>query len=179
MKLAATLMCIFHFNLVAGMLLRDFRNGTLLKPFRAILAYLPIFGIQLWALLRLRGAGMEPVTFYAGTAVFCIGALLRIWAISTLAAFFTMEIGVKSEHLLIQSGPYRWIRHPSYSGYLMIVIGLGFVLQSVPALVLPALETAIFLSVRIPEEERMLLKHFGESFGEYAMKTKRLIPFVF
>ena len=89
---------------------------------------------------------------------------------------YTGHISVKEEDVLVQGGPYRLVRHPAYSSYLLmsfgvalgyssIAGGLSFLILSLPAMV-----------YRIRVEETVLVKHFGEAYIEYARSVKRLIP---
>ena len=119
------------------------------------------------------------LTLAAGTAVFAAGLALRVWAIRILGRLFTFEIGIRQEHQIIQAGPYRWIRHPSYTGYLLMLIGIGLALASSSFLAITLPGTLFFFLLRIAHEERMLARHFGEPYRDYSRRTSRLVPYVF
>jgi protein-S-isoprenylcysteine O-methyltransferase len=118
--------------------------------------------------------------FYAlGTALLAGGLLCRWLAIIYLGRFFTVNVAVAVDHRVIESGPYRYIRHPAYLGALMAFLGLGicfFNLISLLAIVVPM--TVVFLW-RIHVEEAALNTALGENYRSYAQHTKRLIPFVY
>ena len=118
-------------------------------------------------------------TLTAGTIVFMAGLLLRVWAIRILGRFFTFEIGIRKEHALIQEGPYKLLRHPSYTGYLLMLVGAGISLASIFSVVALVAPVMVFLILRMNHEESMLLKHFGDNYRAYQLQTKKIIPFVY
>ncbi|MEW6056137.1 MAG: isoprenylcysteine carboxylmethyltransferase family protein [Bdellovibrionota bacterium] len=119
------------------------------------------------------------LTLILGASIFFAGYSLRAWAIRILGRFFTFEIGIRSKHQIIESGPYRWIRHPSYTGYLLMHIGMGLAYSSLFFILGLGIGTLVFFGLRIHQEERMLVRHFGPSYERYMRRTKRLVPKVF
>ena len=112
----------------------------------------------------------------AGLAVFAVGIGVRVWAVRTLGRFFVYTVRVEEDHRVVDDGPYRLIRHPSYTGLLMAALGVGIALDnwlSIAACLLPAL---IGFTVRLLSEERVLAVELGESYRGYMIRTKRLIP---
>ena len=105
-----------------------------------------------------------------------LGVALFVWARRTLRTNYSGHISVKSGQTLVQSGPYRFIRHPAYVGYLLMALGisLGYSsitgLAAIPVLLLPG------LIYRMKVEEKLLADHFGEAYCQYIRTTKRLIP---
>lgn len=114
-----------------------------------------------------------------GTALFAAGYGLRRWAMRVLGRLFTYDIGIRQGHQLVREGPYRLIRHPSYTGYYLMALGLALMAPG-PwwALGLMAAVTAFF-ALRIPAEERMLAAHFGAEFEAYRQDTWALVPGAF
>jgi protein-S-isoprenylcysteine O-methyltransferase len=114
-----------------------------------------------------------------GTALFAAGLALRWYAIVYLGRFFTVNVAISRDHRLIDSGPYRLIRHPSYTGALMAFVGLGFSLHnwaSLAAMVIPPL---VAFSWRIRVEEQALLQALGEPYRDYMHRTRRLVPAIY
>jgi protein-S-isoprenylcysteine O-methyltransferase Ste14 len=112
----------------------------------------------------------------AGLAVFATGLGIRIWAIRTLGRFFIYSVRVGEDHYVVDTGPYRLVRHPSYTGLLMAALGVGIALDnwlSVAACLLPALTG---FTVRLLSEERTLAAELGEPYRAYMTRTRRLIP---
>ena len=104
---------------------------------------------------------------------------LRAWSIITLGRFFQYSIGIQSGHTVVTTGPYRFVRHPSYTGLLMGVIGYALACGDVWSLVAAAVLAGLGLTVRIRVEERQLRESLGADYDEFAASRKRLIPGVF
>ena len=115
---------------------------------------------------------------WAGMGLMVAGLLLRWWSVRTLAQFFTVDIAIHPGQELIRRGPYRLLRHPSYTGALLTVLGFCIAIGHLPAalIVIVPITTAFLWRIRI--EERMLSEAFPEAYPTYARETKRLIPFV-
>jgi protein-S-isoprenylcysteine O-methyltransferase Ste14 len=116
--------------------------------------------------------------FAAGLAIMVLGMALRFSAIVTLGRFFTFVVMVGGDQRVVDTGPYGWVRHPSYTGSLLIVTGALLATTSWVALagVLPVLAGLLY---RIDVEERALSDQLGEEYRSYARRTKRLVPFVY
>lgn len=116
--------------------------------------------------------------FWLGILLMDAGIALRLYAITVLGAFFTTTVAVAAEQTVIDWGPYRFIRHPSYTGLLLILLGLGLSLTNWLSLLFIMGGALLGLSYRIRVEERVLKEHLGQRYQEYMQRTKRLIPFV-
>jgi len=114
-----------------------------------------------------------------GIALFALGLAVRWSAIFYLGKFFTVDVAVHSDHQLVETGPYRLIRHPSYTGALLVFVGLGFCLGNWWSLAIFTVPIAIAFLVRIQVEERALMETFGDRYRIYQRRTKQLIPFVY
>lgn len=116
--------------------------------------------------------------FWTGCALMVAGMLFRWWAVSVLARYFTVDVAIRDDHQLIRNGPYRLLRHPSYTGSLATFYGFALALGSMWSLALiVVVVTAAFLW-RIRVEERALTSAFPQDYPAYARSTKRLVPFV-
>ena len=125
------------------------------------------------------GIGMLPDwAYYLGISLMLLGIVLRQWAIAVLGRFFTLTVKVAEDHKVIDKGPYKVIRHPSYTGVLVTFIGLGLAVQSAGALVVLLALYGISFGYRISVEEKTLLSELGKDYGEYMKRTKRIIPFL-
>jgi protein-S-isoprenylcysteine O-methyltransferase Ste14 len=120
------------------------------------------------------GGGWAP--FVVGFTILVAGILLRAWAILTLGRFFTPYVQVQPGQHVVESGPYRYVRHPSYTGMLLALIGLGIALDDWLSLLALALIPLAGILVRIRHEESVLLEALGEDYREYASRTSRLVP---
>jgi protein-S-isoprenylcysteine O-methyltransferase Ste14 len=111
-----------------------------------------------------------------GVIVMWLGLAIRVWAIATLGRAFRTTVEVDSGQAVVSSGPYRWVRHPSYTGLLMILTGCGLAAGNWLALAVCALLPLPALLRRISVEEAELTGVLGERYRAYQAQTKRLIP---
>jgi len=117
--------------------------------------------------------------FYPGEMLFIVGYVFTGYSIRLLGRYYSTYVEVLPDHRVIESGPYRLIRHPNYLGQTVGAIGLGLALQSWVALLCLVIAAAGYFAYRIRNEERFLLDELGEDYADYTTRTKRLIPFVF
>ena len=125
-----------------------------------------------FAIFQLRNAWMESI----GVGLMLLGSILFVWARRTLGRHYSGHVSVKKEQELVQSGPYRIIRHPAYAGYLLMALGLAIGYSSVFGFASSLFMFLPAVVYRIRVEDRMLAKHFGTQFEEYIRRTKRLLP---
>ena len=124
-----------------------------------------------------RGALQHPHGWeVAGLLVMLAGAGLRIHAIRILAHHFTSRVTLLEDHALIREGAYRYVRHPSYLGQILILVGLGALMANRVSLVAAPLFTIVALLFRIRVEERAMAEHFGQAYEAYRRETWRLLP---
>jgi protein-S-isoprenylcysteine O-methyltransferase Ste14 len=119
-------------------------------------------------------AGWAPVI--AGALLFVAGLSLRFWAILTLGRFFKVTVSIQAGHRVVRAGPYRLLRHPSYSGLLVALLGLGLMLETWLGLAASIVLPLIGLLIRIRVEESALTDALGSEYASYAAETRRLIP---
>jgi protein-S-isoprenylcysteine O-methyltransferase len=111
--------------------------------------------------------------------VLLLGMTIRWLSILTLGRFFTVDVSVQHDHELVETGFYRHVRHPSYSGLLLAFVGLGVFFGNWLSLGVLALPITLAVLRRIRIEERALREALGAPYEEYSSRTKRLIPGVF
>ena len=116
--------------------------------------------------------------FWIGCALMVAGMLFRWWAVRVLANYFTVDVAIHDDHQLIRTGPYRLLRHPSYTGSLATFYGFALALGSAWSLALIVVVVTTAFLRRIQVEERALTSAFPQDYPVYARETKRLIPFV-
>ena len=105
--------------------------------------------------------------------------LLRWWAIITLGRFFTVDVTIEKDHELVERGPFRMVRHPSYTGVLLAFVGLALTLDNWAALLVILLPIGVAFIHRMNVEEKALSGALGSQYTNYMRRTKRLVPFVY
>jgi protein-S-isoprenylcysteine O-methyltransferase Ste14 len=119
--------------------------------------------------------GSQGVTL-AGVLIMWAGLGLRFWAIQVLGRSFRTTVEVHEGQQVVDHGPYRWIRHPSYTGLLMIAAGLGVADGNWLSLALLLVLPLASLLPRIAVEEAVLTRALGQPYADYQAHTKRLVP---
>jgi protein-S-isoprenylcysteine O-methyltransferase Ste14 len=121
------------------------------------------------------GAAQWPL-FVAGLVLMATGVVLRQWATFVLGRFFTVDVRIHPNQTVVDRGPYRWVRHPAYTGLVLFFVGVGLALSNWASLIVLALVPTAGLLVRIHSEERALLAGLGEDYRRYAATHRRLFP---
>ena len=148
----------------------------------SIVAVLVAMTIGVWAAVwfeaRVPAAKIsyQGVTLAVGLVAMWLGIALRQWAVWTLGRLFTIVVRVEANQTVVATGPYRWVRHPSYAGLLMTLLGVGVALDNWLSVLAMVTVPALGLVIRIRVEERELLAGLGDPYRRYAEKRKRLIP---
>ena len=114
-----------------------------------------------------------------GAALFALGLAIRWYSIIHLGKFFTVNVAISADHRLIDTGPYRFVRHPSYTGALMAFLGLALCVGNWVSLAVMAVPIFFVFMRRMRVEEQALLRAFPDHYRGYMKRTKRLIPAVF
>lgn len=144
-----------------------------------------VIGLSLWAAFYLQAAFPQGaithrrMAYLAGLILFAIGLFVRWAAIIYLGRFFTVNVAIAEDHQLITTGPYRYVRHPSYTGTFLIFLGFGLCLLNIFSLAAVFLPIAFAFLWRMHVEETALRDAFGERYRDYAARTRRVIPFVY
>jgi protein-S-isoprenylcysteine O-methyltransferase Ste14 len=128
-----------------------------------------------------RGAAipwLRPQVTIAGIVFIVVGTVLRWWSILTLGRYFTLDVAVRSTQAVVQSGPYRFVRHPSYTGLLLIFVGIGLTLANWASIIAILVVCSLGLLYRVRIEERALAESLGQPYVDYMRHTKRFIPLV-
>lgn len=122
---------------------------------------------------------LPPAAQWGGVVVMLLGAWVHIAAQRSLGKYYTGTLYVAEKHTVIQDGLYRYVRHPGYSGVLILTIGFGLATGNAYILLVFAALFAAVYSYRIRAEEAMMHEKFGNKYDTYIQGTSRLIPFIF
>lgn len=174
--------------LLEHLLLRRIRKvtGDPIEGARTDRRYIPLWVVQgllllfpLWRAGRWTSPIPRSWTITAvATVVAVAGMLLRLYSIYYLRENFTYVVNVKAGHRLVTTGPYRYVRHPAYTGLLIYFTGVAFVLSDLYIWFIIIAYVGVAVWRRIRMEERSLRAHFGEEYLAWRRRTKYLIPFL-
>ncbi len=119
-------------------------------------------------------------TFFAiGMTLFVIGLMIRIHSLLTLKQYFTYTVAKVENHKIIETGLYKFIRHPGYLGQLLIFIGISTSVSNWLSILAMMVPITLGYLYRISVEERFMLEQLGEDYSNYQERTKRLIPMIY
>jgi protein-S-isoprenylcysteine O-methyltransferase Ste14 len=142
-----------------------FVGGILLLPIGRALAPIAVIGGGVWL-------------FALGVVIAWLGLLLRWWSFVSLGAYFTVVVKTSRDQLVIDRGPYRVLRHPSYTGLLLVFAGVGLMLGNWVGAIGAVGVVLVALTYRLRIEERALSAALGDRYREFAASRARLIPYV-
>jgi protein-S-isoprenylcysteine O-methyltransferase Ste14 len=127
--------------------------------------------------LRMNRIGILTGWFqWLGLVVMIAGAGLRQWALIHLGRFFSRTVQIETTHKIITSGPYQWIRHPAYTGMILIYMGISMALGTWLGTLTSFIVVTAGLLYRIRVEEKVLLETFNGAYQTYQQQTWRLFP---
>ncbi len=112
-----------------------------------------------------------------GLLLMLIGGCFAVWARIVLGRNWSGRVTVKESHVLITHGPYQWVRHPIYSGVLLLLLGTTMVVGTA-VMILEIAAVALALWLKLRTEESFMQETFGEQYSEYRQRVKALIPHV-
>lgn len=137
---------------------------------------LPIFE---WKVKYYQDSALSNGYNYLGIMMLFGGLYLRLEAISTLNSYFTNEVRIGENWKLIQNGLYKKIRHPSYTGGLVSLLGTSILFESFISFFISLILLLSVYIYRITLEEKELIRYFGEKYVIYQKSTKALLPFIY
>ncbi|MFX1318170.1 MAG: isoprenylcysteine carboxylmethyltransferase family protein [Promethearchaeota archaeon] len=112
---------------------------------------------------------------WLGVIIAFISLFLLWWAHATLGKAFSKILTIQDQHTLVSNGPYQRVRHPMYTAF--IILFLSWFLMTAHILFFFLWFTfLVYIVLRMPQEEAMLLEKFGETYREYILRTGRLFP---
>ena len=120
-----------------------------------------------------------PLRAVASLLLFAAASVLAWTSTHALGRHWRLDAGLNANHILVQSGPYRVVRHPIYTSMFCMLLGTGLALATPLRLLLPALLLlAIGTEIRVRTEERLLAAQFGGEFWDYQRRVPAYIPFL-
>jgi protein-S-isoprenylcysteine O-methyltransferase Ste14 len=122
---------------------------------------------------------MRTPLFFVGVCAILLGITLRWYSAGVLGKYFTFDVAIQNGQPLIELGPYKYIRHPSYSGALLSLFGFGLALGNWAGAIAGLSSLGIAYAYRIPIEEAALRLSLGDAYNEYVKRTWRLVPYIY
>ena len=111
-----------------------------------------------------------------GLCILIFGIIIRWISIIQLNKEFTVDVAISANHKLNTNGMYKYIRHPSYLGLLLICFGLSIAMNSITSLIVITIPVLFAIIYRIKVEEKILIYEFGDVYKDYMIKTNKIIP---
>lgn len=128
-----------------------------------------------WPALQTRVLPYLPAWYWIGLALTFGGLAFTVWARVYLGTNWSGSVQIKADHELVRSGPYRWVRHPIYTGLLAAFFGSALALdQWRSALAFGIVLAGLWYKLRL--EERWMIDTFGDAYRDYRKHSKALIP---
>jgi protein-S-isoprenylcysteine O-methyltransferase Ste14 len=116
--------------------------------------------------------------FYGGVAMLALGSVLRRLCWKALGEHFTGDVRARAGQPVIQTGPYRWVRHPSYTAGILMNVGIAFALTSWPTVGILFVASIVAYAYRVRVEERAMVSEIGAPYAEFIRTRKRFVPFL-
>ena len=111
-----------------------------------------------------------------GLCILIVGIIIRWISIIQLNKEFTVDVAILANHKLNTNGMYKYIRHPSYLGLLLICFGLSIAMNSIISLIVITIPVLFAIIYRIKVEEKILINEFGDVYKDYMIITNKIIP---
>jgi protein-S-isoprenylcysteine O-methyltransferase Ste14 len=121
----------------------------------------------------------NPYWLVSGVVLVALGLWIRSLAMRTLATYFTYAVEIQTQQQLVESGLYRYIRHPGYLGQLLVFLGIGLALTNWMAILGLLIPVGIGFGRRIHVEEEAMRLNFAERYESYCSRTWRLLPWLY
>jgi protein-S-isoprenylcysteine O-methyltransferase Ste14 len=115
---------------------------------------------------------------WAGCAMTIAGLLFSVWARFVLGRNWSGFVTLKQDHQLVTTGPYRFVRHPLYTGFLTAVLGTAITVGTGDSLVGFVIVLVGYL-VKLAREEKLMIEQFGEQYVQYKKQVATLVPYIF
>lgn len=114
-----------------------------------------------------------------GLGLMICGTIFRVWCIRVLGKFFTATVTTQDNQQIITTGPYKFIRHPSYTGAFIAAVGSSLFMHAFTAVLLQVLILGTVYYFRIKAEEETLIREFGDEYRNYQARTRKIVPGIY
>jgi protein-S-isoprenylcysteine O-methyltransferase Ste14 len=157
---------------------RQSTGSRILQLVLLLFAYVLMVGSgRDWGLLNLRVVPPGSTATAAGYGLLLAGMLFAGWGRLFLGGNWSSNVALKEDHTLVQSGPYRIVRHPIYTGLLVALLGTAIALGELRCF-LGVLVAAIAWKIKSLSEETLMVQQFGVQYARYREQVKGLVPYL-
>lgn len=172
------------FIMELAVVLRRRKNAQKKDKGTALILFASIFlAFFIMNILLKTGVGLLPKEYhwvtYIGFAIIIVGMIFRWYSINVLGKYFTGVVMIQQDHKIIKKGPYKILRHPSYTGGIIYLVGVGVSANDWLTTLVFLITSGISYSYRIKIEEKALLEHFGNDYSNYQKETWKMIPYIY
>lgn len=122
---------------------------------------------------------VSPLFRQIGIAVFAIGYIIRWTAVYQLGKMFTVDVAIAGDHRLKNDGLYNLVRHPSYLGLMLIIVGVSMFMSNLLSCIVIVIPIFIVTNYRIAVEEKALTAEFGSVYEDYKKRVKKIVPGIY
>lgn len=158
---------------------RTHDRGSLFVLLTSLWGGVVLAGALAWLLPGATLTWHRSTLFFVGVTLMFAGVTVRRYAMWSLGRSFTRAVAVRPAQAVVQTGLYRYIRHPAYSGTLLTALGVGLALTNGASVGVALLSSVAGHLYRVRVEEQLLSARLGEPYRVYMRRTRRFIPFVF
>lgn len=140
-----------------------------------------LFSIIITVILRFLKIGSynSEIVFWSGLVIAVAGIIFRLISINYLGLSFSSTVSTYENQKIITTGPYKYIRHPCYTGIIIMSIGFVLTAENWPSIIILLVIMISTLLYRVKIEEQYMIIKFGKEYEDYMKKTKKMIPFLF
>lgn len=111
-----------------------------------------------------------------GLLMIILGVFIRVYSVVILGKAFTLNVSIGNKQKIIKSGIYRFIRHPSYLGSIITILGISIFIRNLVNILITLFILILIYGYRIKIEEKALIKVFGDDYVQYKKETKYIFP---
>ena len=172
-------------EILVAVVTRTRRGGGKVQDRGSMLLIWTVIWASIWGSAWVRG-NLPGIRFHnadwlrpLSLAILAVGLAVRLIAIFTLGKSFSVNVAIRPDQKVQRTGLYRFVRHPSYLGMLIIFLAVGLEARNWLSLAIMLVPTTLALLYRIHVEEAALHEAFGEEYADYSRATSRLIPGLF
>jgi protein-S-isoprenylcysteine O-methyltransferase Ste14 len=152
----------------------EHQEKLLFRLFALAFLLLPLYFLTTW--IDFASIALPVWLRWCGGLITVLGIILFGWAHKALGQNWTAILALSKDHEFVQSGPYHRIRHPMYSAFFIIGIGLGFLSANWLVGAIYLIPVLVMYAARVNLEEKMMVDRFGDPYRQYMERTGRLLP---